>query len=157
MNKKGYANYRRAALFEKLKTSLGPIKNISTGISAILSKKSLEKMTSAKAIEKSKANGFSLDEHFEIAEDIIALFKKARLIMSHADLKNPNDPNIISIKRFASDAELKSGKASEVLLTVKESVSNGHHIYSIELFRINKASEKFGGLSDAAENSEQGN
>ena len=114
-------------------------------------------MTSAKAIEKSKANGFSLDEHFEIAEDIIALFKKARLIMSHADLKNPNDPNIISIKRFASDAELKSGKASEVLLTVKESVSNGHHIYSIELFRINKASEKFGGLSDAAENSEQGN
>ena len=100
MNGKGCANYKRALLFEKLKTSLGLIKNISTGISAVLSKKSLEKMTSAKAIEKSKANGFSLDEHFEIAEDIIALFKKARLIMSHADLKNPNDPNIISIKAF---------------------------------------------------------
>lgn len=157
MNKKGYANYKRIKLFEKLKTSLGLIENTSTGINAVLSKKSLEKMTSAKAIEKSKANGFSLDEHFEIAMDIIALFGKAELIMSHADLKNPDDPNIISIKRFVSDAGLKSGKKSEVLITVKESIANGHHIYSIELFRINKASEKFRGLSDAAENSEQGN
>lgn len=110
MNKKGYANYKRSELFEKLKTSLGSIENISTGINAVLSKKSLEKMTSAKAIEKSKENGFSLDEHFEIAMDIIALFGKAELIMSHADLKNPNDPNIISIKRFVSEARLKSGK-----------------------------------------------
>ena len=72
-------------------------------------------------------------------------------------MKHPDDPNIISIKRFASDAKLKNGKMSEVLITVKESISNGHHIYSIELFKINKASEKFRGLGDAAENSEQGN
>lgn len=68
-----------------------------------------------------------MDEHFEIAMDIIALFGKAELIMSHTDLKNPNDPNIISIKRFVSEAGLKSGKKSEVLITVKESIANGHH------------------------------
>ena len=54
---KGYANFKRAELFEKLKTSLGKVKNKKTGIEAVLSKKSLEKMTSAKAIEKSKQNG----------------------------------------------------------------------------------------------------
>ena len=157
MVKKGYANFNRDELFEKLKTSFGIIKNQTTGINAVLSKKSLEKMTSAKAIEKSKENGFTLDEHFELAADIIPLFEKANLVLSHPDLKHPDDPNIISIKRFASDAKLKNGKMSEVLITVKESISNGHHIYSIELFKINKASEKFRGLGDAAENSEQGN
>ena len=70
-----------------LKPFLGKLKNISTGIEANLSKKSLEKMTSAK---------------------------------------------------------------SDVLITVKESLANGHRIYSIELDEINKASERFEGLSDAA-------
>ncbi len=42
--------------------------------------------------------------------------------------------------------------------TVKESQVNGHRIYSIELDEINKASERFEGLSDAAEkDSGQGN
>lgn len=114
-------------------------------------------MTSAKAIEKSKQNGYSLDEHFEMAGKIIELFERAELIASHPDLKNPDDPNIISIKRFASAAELSNRSKSEVLITVKESIVNGHHIYSIELFKINQASEKFRGLSDAAKNGEQGN
>jgi hypothetical protein len=53
---------------------------------------------------------------------------------------------------------LQSGKKADVLITVKESLTNGHRIYSIELDEINKASERFEGLSDAAEtNSEQGN
>lgn len=34
---------------------------------------------------------------------------------------------------------------------MKESIANGHKIYSIELDEINKASERFQGLSDAAE------
>ena len=85
--KHGYANYKRAELLKILKPFLGKLKNISTGIEANLSKKSLEKMTSAK---------------------------------------------------------------SDVLITVKESLANGHRIYSIELDEINKASERFEGLSDAA-------
>ncbi len=43
------------------------------------------------------------------------------------------------------------------MITVKESIANGHKIYSIELDEINKASERFRGLGDVAENSEQGN
>ena len=39
------------------------------------------------------------------------------------------------------------------MITVKESIANGHRIYSIELDEINKASERFEGLSDAAEKS----
>ena len=51
--KHGYANYKRAELLKILKPFLGKLKNISTGIEANLSKKSLEKMTSAKSLEKS--------------------------------------------------------------------------------------------------------
>lgn len=54
MNKKGYANYKRSELFEKLKTSLGPIENISTGINAVLSKKSLEKNDECQSDRKIK-------------------------------------------------------------------------------------------------------
>ena len=95
--KHGYANYKRAELLKILKPFLGKLKNISTGIEANLSKKSLEKMTSAKSLEKSKKNGFTLDEHFELAAKIKPLYESA-----------------------------------------------------IELDEINKASERFEGLSDAA-------
>ena len=65
---------------------------------------------------------------------------------------------VVSIKRFVSAAILQSGKKADVLITVKESQVNGHRIYSIELDEINKASERFEGLSDAAEkDSGQGN
>lgn len=149
--KTGYANRKREELFEKLKTVFGKITNISTGIEANLSKKSLDKMTSAKALEKSKANGFTLNEHFELAAKIKPLYESAILVTSHGNLKNPKDPNVISIKRFVAAAILKSGKKADVLITVKESIANGHKIYSIELDEINKASERFQGLSDAAE------
>lgn len=52
--KVGYANRKREEFFQKLKTTLGKIVNKSTGIEANLSKKSLDKMTSAKALEKSQ-------------------------------------------------------------------------------------------------------
>ena len=157
MAKKGYENFKRQELLEKLKPVLGKIVNIQTGIEANLSKKSLDKMTSAKALEKSKTNGFTLDEHFELAAKIKPLYESSILVISHGNLKNPDDPNVISIKRFVSAAILKSGKKADVLITVKESIANGHRIYSIELDELNKAAERFQGLSDAAENSGQGN
>lgn len=114
-------------------------------------------MTSAKALEKSKTNGFSLDEHFELAAKIKPLYETAILVTAHGNLKNPDDPNVLSIKRFVSAAILKSGKKAELLITVKESIANGHKIYSIELDEIKKASERFQCLSDAAASSGQGN
>ena len=155
--KRGYANYKRQELLNKLKSVFGKLVNISTGIEANLSKKSLDKMTSAKALEKSKTNGFTLDEHFELAAKIKPLYESAILVTAHGNLKNPDDQNVVSIKRFVSAAILKSGKKADVLITVKESIANGHRIYSIELDEINNASERFRGLSDAAENSGQGN
>ena len=155
--KQGYAAYKRQELLKKLKSSFGKLVNISTGIEANFSKKSLDKMTSAKALEKSKVNGFSLDEHFELAAKIKPLYETAILVTAHGNLKNPDDPNVVSIKRFVSAAILKSGKKADVLITVKESIANGHKIYSIELDEINKASERFQGLSDAAASSGQGN
>ena len=114
-------------------------------------------MTSAKALEKSKNNGFTLDEHFEFAEQIKTLYENAILIAAHGNLKNPADPNVVSMKRFLAQSKLKNGKNADILITVKESIANGHRIYSIELDEINKASERFQGLSDVAVNSEQGN
>ena len=146
----GYTYYKRKELFEKLKPVLGKLCNIQTGIEANLSKHSIDKMTSSKALEKSKNNGFSVQEHFELASKIKPLYESAILVTSHANLKNPNDPNVVSIKRFVSAAILQSGKKADVLITVKESIANGHRIYSIELEQINKASERFEGLSDAA-------
>lgn len=110
-------------------------------------------MTSAKALAKSKANGFSLDEHFELSAKIKPLFESAILATSHGNLKNPDDPNVVSIKKFISAAILNSGKKADVLITVKETIANGNRIYSIELDEINKTSERFRGLSDATENS----
>lgn len=155
--KSGYASYKRFELEQKLKPHLGEITNISTGIVATLSKKSVGKMSSEKSIEKSKRNGFTLDEHFEIAAQIKLLYENAMLIVTHKNLKNPKDPNVVSIKRFVCPAVLQKGSAVDALITVKESIANGHKIYSIELDEINKASERFGGLGDAAENSGQGN
>lgn len=146
----GYTSYKRKELFETLKPVLGKIKNEQTGIEANLSKHSIDKMASAKALEKSKKNGFSIPEHFEIAAQIKILYEKAVLVYVHEDIKNPDDPNIISIKRFVSKGKLVAGKDADVLITVKESLANGHRIYSIELDEINKASERFRGLSDAA-------
>ena len=59
-------------------------------------------------------------------------------------------------KKVYCSAILNNGKKADVLITVKESIANGHKIYSIELDEINKASERFRGLSDAAASSEQG-
>lgn len=148
----GYASYKRHELFEILKPDLGKILNKQTGIEANLSKHSVDKMTSAKALEKSKNNGFTLQEHFELAAQIKSLYEEASLIFTHENLKNPDDPNIVSIKRFVSTGRLSNGKDCDVLITVKETIANGHRIYSIELDEINKASERFRGLSDAAEN-----
>ena len=148
--KQGYAHYKRKELLAILKPVLGKLVNISTGIEANLSKHSIDKMTSAKALEKSKQNGFTLAEHFELAAKIKPLYESAVLVTAHGNLKNPDDPNVVSIKRFVSAAILQSGKKADVLITVKESIANGHRIYSIELDEINKASERFQGLSDAA-------
>ena len=114
-----------------------PIKNKNSSVSAFISGNSVNKIASGNAIEKSKANGFTVGEHFEMAARIVSVFQKSYLAETRGD-KN-NDPNTVSIKRFAATACLSSGAKAVVWITVKETKIEGHRIYSIELKEINKA------------------
>lgn len=119
---------------------------------ALTAKWDVKKIT----METSPANKFT-DGKVHIKGNIPSRDKGKRcdyvLWYNNGNLKNPDDPNVVSIKRFVSAAILQSGRKADVLITVKESIANGHRIYSIELDEINKASERFEGLSDAAEKS----
>lgn len=96
-------------------------------IEAYLSLKSLSKMTSTKAIQKSIDNGFSREEHLRAVLDIQRLFENAKLAQTHKDSRSLSG-NVL-IHRLNS--QLENGNA---LITTKESVDiNKNRIYSLEL------------------------
>lgn len=141
---KSYLEIKRKELREKLAPVMGKgLINRATGIIATLSVTGVNKMASGKAIEKSKCNGFTTDEHFEAAGRIKELFENAEVVASHKDLKIPNNPNIVSIKRFVAQSVLENEIKFDALITVKESVEYGFRIYSIELDQINRASSRW--------------
>lgn len=127
----------RAEIKQELKPILHTdIKNEATGINAKIAMEGLNKMTSGPAIKKSVDNGFTGSQHFEAVKKIVDLYKKARLIKTHADKNGSKD---VQIKRFAAQDKMKDGTNYDALITVKESVEHGHRIYSLELDEINKA------------------
>lgn len=126
-----HSKYLRNELAETLRPVFGVYTNKDTGIKANLNGRSLKKLGSDKAINKSKANGFTIAEHFEGAKKITELYQKARLVSSSKDKKGSN--NIISVKRFTSPFRTSLGKDANAYITVKESKQNGHTIYSVEL------------------------
>ena len=115
-----------------MRPQFGFYKNKKTGIEANLSEKSVNKISSEKAIEKSKANGFTVEEHFEVAERIAELYENADLAETSPDKKGSLD--LKSIKRFDSEVTLSDGKKAVAHITVKESVQNGYKIYSVEVY-----------------------
>ena len=131
---KGYTAKLCSDLREKLRPQFGFYKNKKTGIEANLSEKSVNKISSEKAIEKSKANGFTVEEHFEVAERIAELYENADLAETSPDKKGSLD--LKSIKRFDSEVTLSDGKKAVAHITVKESVQNGHKIYSVEVMDL---------------------
>ena len=148
-------NERRNRLKEILRPILGKdIINRATSLPARLSVKGVNKMSSGKAIEKSKTNGFSPENHFEAAEKIKELYENAELVAVHKDLKIMNNPNLKSIKRFVAQTELSSGTKIDALITVKQSVQTGHRIYSIELDQINKVSSRWQAESSVTNNAD---
>lgn len=127
----------RAEIKQELKPILHTdIKNEVTGINAKIAMEGLNKMTSGPAIKKSVDNGFTGNQHFEAVKKIVDLYKKARLIKTHADKNGSKD---VQIKRFVAQDKMKDGTNYDALITVKESVEHGHRIYSLELDEINKA------------------
>ena len=91
--KKSNDEYRKE-LKEKLKDILKTdLPNDATGINASISSEGLNKMMSGPAIKKSIDNGFTPQEHFEAVGNVVALFKKSKLIAVRPDKKH-NDQNI---------------------------------------------------------------
>ena len=110
-----------------------PFVNAETRIVARLSSSAKGKLISNKATGKSKANGFTKEQHNILAANVGRLFESSRLIESRPDREA--DPNIISIKRFARFVFFGE-KEAVAWITLKESKQHGHHIYSVESIKV---------------------
>lgn len=115
-------------------------RNKATGISASFTGKSQKELRSRTI--NTKENGFTLQEHFEAANQIKELFENSELIKEHKDLKH-NDENL-RIERFLSQTiKLKSGKEARACITVKHTLNvNGRLVYSLEAMDIKNALAK---------------
>lgn len=114
------------------------ITNYTLGITAVLSRKNIGKMTSATATNKS----VNAKVHAAAVANIDKLFKTAIAEYTHKD--RSNDPNIQKIHRMFSPFVI----AHEVFvakLTVKElaQTKEGNRIYSVEAVEIKEASRKW--------------
>lgn len=112
-----------------------PFYNEESKVTALISSTQRSKITSGVAQRKSIASGFSTGSHNYIAAHIRNLFWYAVKIGDYND--RLNDPNILSIKRYACPIIIK-GESAYAYMTVKESKIHGHRIYSLELNTIKK-------------------
>ena len=116
----------KSQMIEALKPIFNQTMTSSDGVQAYMSLKSLSKMTSPQAIQKSIDNGFSREEHLKAVLDIQRLFENAKL--QATEPHKSGEKNAI-IHRLNS--ELENGNA---LITTKESLdANKNRVYSLEL------------------------
>jgi len=113
--------------------------NRQTGIPARLSSSAKGKLVSNKAAGKSKANGFTSDQHNALAANIDSIYVASNFVSSRPD--KDGDVNIVSIKRFAGRVAFGRKKAV-AWITVKESRQHGHHIYSVEAIKLEALDRK---------------
>ena len=98
---------------------------------ARFSKNTANKISSDKAITKSVVNGFTVENHFEVAKNIKAVFEQAEYIGMFDDKKH--DPNVLAVHRFQKKIELSDGKGCFVFLMLKEVKKDGMRLYTFEL------------------------
>ncbi len=123
-----------SALKEKLSLLRGlNLLNVSTGIIAQINATQQNKMVSNAAARKSEKNGFLLREHNAAVGIVDSLWKHARLVLERED--ESGDANVKSVKRFVSPV-IVGGKQAFAYLTAKESVRDGHRLYSVELAEL---------------------
>ncbi|WP_270971895.1 PBECR2 nuclease fold domain-containing protein [Campylobacter upsaliensis] len=116
----------KTQMLERLKPLFNQEIITKDGFKAVFNLKSLSKMTSDKAIQKSINNGFSKEKHLRAVLDIESLFKKANLVKTHEDEKGGKN---VLIHRFNSEFE-----NANALITTKESLDkNLNKIYTLEL------------------------
>mgnify|MGYP007069921041 CR=1 FL=1 len=119
--------------------------NTKKNMKARFSKNTANKLASDKAITKSVVNGFSVEEHFEAAQNIKQIFEEADFVGTFSDERT--DPNILAIHRFQKQILLSSGKKCIAYLTLKEVKKEGNRIYTQELLLKNYPPHKAGELT----------
>lgn len=127
---------KRLELRKKLSIALKPLSNMKftnkkTGINANFSARSIGKLGSDKAVNKSALNGFSASEHFEAAMQIKQLYENSDFIGRFLD--DRGDPNVVAMYRFLIPLTLTSGRNTFAYITTKEVKIQGNRTYTIEL------------------------
>lgn len=122
----------RASLLLALSHLFGTVlTNRKSGIKARFSKNTANKIASDKAITKSVVNGFSVEDHFEAAENIRQIFELAEFVGTFSDMDD--DPNILAIHRFQQEIILSGGRKCVAYITLKQVKKDGSRIYTQEL------------------------
>ena len=129
---------QRIELRNQLQIKLQPLINTKftnrkSLIDANFTSRSIGKLGSDKAINKSILNGFSTQEHFEAAFQIKQLYEKSDFIGRFLD--DRNDPNVIAMYRFQIPIILTSGKNAFAYISTKEVKIHGNRTYTIELLK----------------------
>ncbi|WP_423459976.1 JAB domain-containing protein [Ottowia sp. VDI28] len=119
--------------------------NAATGMTAVVARNSLDKMLSAKAVEKSETPA----THAMAVANADNLFERAILGWSKPD--RSNDPNIRAIHRFFAPMDV-NGRTKLVKLTVKESVREDRQnpLYTVEAVELNETQPGLEWLEAAA-------
>ena len=107
-----------------------PITNKETGLQGVVTDTERNKISSKKAVDKSRANGFTRDEHFAAAQDLKNLFENATKAQSHNDYKQRE--NIAQVHRFVKDLYIND-KQAQAKITLFEKIEGKNRIYTLEL------------------------
>ena len=127
---------QRIELRKQLQLKLQPLVNTkltnkNSLIDANFTSRSIGKLGSDKAINKSVINGFSTQEHFGAAFQIKQLFEMSDFVGRFLD--DRNDPNVIAMYRFQIPIILSSGKKAFAYISTREVKIHGNRTYTIEL------------------------
>lgn len=91
-------------------------------------------------LKHSIENGFSVKDHFEIANKIVSTYRTSDFIKRHSDTKNKTET--VFMERFLSkEIKLKSGRTAKACITVKDD-SKQKSLYSLELMNPKTALEQ---------------
>ena len=113
-----------------LSTFLGKTsKNNIDGREVKFTKRSLDKMTSGSAVGKSLDNGFTREEHYEVAQNILEIFKTAKFVETQPPKNGSAD--ILGVHKYMGEY-----KNANVKITIKEIREHGNTFYSIELMEL---------------------
>lgn len=127
-----YIHYKAKKLKDDLKKYFNTFfVNESNNFKVRFSKNSASKMGSDKSVTKSIVNGFTINEHFEAAENIKPIFENSYYIGTFSEDKNKD--NVIDIKRFEKKINLSTGKKAYAYITIKNTLQGGNMLYSVEL------------------------